>query len=199
MPSAIAHGLVGAGLAALGPPATRRAPVVALLAVVAMLPDLDVLGLRLGIPYGHPLGHRGLSHSLPFALALGLAVWLAAGPASGLGAGSGARRPARARVAIGGLAALACASHGLLDACTDAGLGVGFFVPFHDGRTFFSFRPLATSPLSLGRFFGPAGLRILANEALWIGLPGLLGLAIVLGWRRRRASGSKASGSDGAG
>lgn len=35
--------------------------------VLAVLPDLDALGMWLGIPYGHPFGHRGFTHSLPFA------------------------------------------------------------------------------------------------------------------------------------
>ena len=42
----------------------------ALALVCAVLPDLDALGLWLGIPYDHPFGHRGITHSLPFAVAL---------------------------------------------------------------------------------------------------------------------------------
>ncbi len=47
----------------------------------AVLPDLDVIGFKLGIRYADLLGHRGFSHSLLFALLMGLfgaalAPWL---------------------------------------------------------------------------------------------------------------------------
>ena len=74
----------------------------------------------------------------------------------------------RAIVALG---FFATASHGVLDAFTDAGLGVGFFVPFDDACYFFPWRPIATSPLSIGAFFNGPALRILSNELLWRGLP----------------------------
>ena len=38
----------------------------------AVLPDLDVIGFKLGIRYADLLGHRGFSHSLLFALLMGL-------------------------------------------------------------------------------------------------------------------------------
>jgi len=31
---------------------------------VLWLPDVDVLGLVMGIPYDHMLGHRGITHSV---------------------------------------------------------------------------------------------------------------------------------------
>ncbi|MFN2645972.1 MAG: metal-dependent hydrolase, partial [Burkholderiales bacterium] len=33
----------------------------------SMLPDLDVIGLRLGVSYASEYGHRGFTHSLLFA------------------------------------------------------------------------------------------------------------------------------------
>jgi membrane-bound metal-dependent hydrolase YbcI (DUF457 family) len=33
-----------------------------------LLPDVDVIGLIVGIPYEHVMGHRGFSHSLLFAV-----------------------------------------------------------------------------------------------------------------------------------
>jgi len=53
---------------------------------------------------------------------------------------------------------------------TDAGRGVGFFLPFDTERYFFPFRPLATSPIGIGRFFERAG-PILMNEFRWLFLP----------------------------
>ena len=158
MPSAFAHLAVGTALATALPRSHQRIVIAITLAALAAAPDLDVVGFRLGIPYAHPLGHRGLTHSIPFAAFVGLLslpIW---------------RRyaPADANLAAA-LTFLAVASHGLLDAFTDAGLGVGFAIPFENGRYFSPFRPLATSPLSVGAFFSWHGLAILANETLWIG------------------------------
>nr|WP_317191512.1 metal-dependent hydrolase [Hymenobacter negativus] len=89
----------------------------------------------------------------------------------------GQRPPAR-RLAL--LLFLATASHGLLDAMTTGGLGVAFFSPWHPERYFFPFRPIKVSPLSIRGFFGAKGLRVLASEALWVGLPCLL----LLGWQQ---------------
>lgn len=150
-----------------------------MLVVLAILPDLDVLGFYAGIPYGHPLGHRGFTHSLLFALMLGFgSAALSFRDASLCGARG---------FAIALLCSLACASHGILDAITDAGLGVGFFIPFHDGRYFFSWRPLRTSPLSIGAFMSANGLAILANEAWYVGIPTAAAAALSLALRQARS------------
>ena len=74
MPSAFSHAIVGSTLVACGLP-RPHARLVALGAVVAAVPDLDVLGIAVGWGLDHPLGHRGLSHSLVVAIALaGLAT-----------------------------------------------------------------------------------------------------------------------------
>ena len=177
MASAITHAFVGAALASAAPRALPRARLTLLLAVLAALPDLDVIGQRLGIPYAHPLGHRGFSHSLVFALLIGSAAALVS-----------FRRPGQPRAAALALAVAATASHGLLDALTDAGLGIGFFIPFDTGRYYFSWRPLPTSPLSVGAFLGARGAAILREEILSVWLPTALlsgGLALIR--RRTRA------------
>ena len=43
-------------------------------AILAVIPDLDVIGMRYGIPYGDMFGHRGFTHSLFFAVVL---AWIA--------------------------------------------------------------------------------------------------------------------------
>jgi inner membrane protein len=48
---------------------------------------------------------------------------------------------------------LATASHGVLDAMTDGGLGVAFFSPFDNRRYFLPWRPIVVSPISIARFF----------------------------------------------
>jgi inner membrane protein len=76
---------------------------------------------------------------------------------------------------------LATASHGVLDAMTDGGLGVAFFSPFYNGRYFFPWRPIRVSPIALGRFFTPRGYLILRNEFFWIWLPaGSFALAVLI-------------------
>ena len=76
------------------------------------------------------------------------------------------------------------ASHGALDAATDGGKGVAFFAPFDTTRYFFAFHPIAVSPLSPARFFGPRGLAVLRSETLWIGLPSAALVALSQTFRR---------------
>ena len=74
MPSIFSHAVAGV---ACGNAYARRAQPFKfwlLIALCAMLPDVDVVGFALGISYGDMLGHRGLTHSLPFALLVGFAV-----------------------------------------------------------------------------------------------------------------------------
>ena len=177
MASAFGHAALGATLGKLLLPERRYQPYWLAAAVCAALPDVDALGYRLGVPYGSLWGHRGLTHSL-----------LAAAVVAGLGAGLGqlARRggrPPAGRLAL--LLFLATASHGLLDALTTGGLGVAFFSPWELKRYFFAFRPIQVSPISIRAFLGGKGLRVLASEVLWVGLPcvGLLGLQA---WLRQR-------------
>ena len=138
MPSAFAHAAVGATLATALPPAARPRLFLLVLAAAAAAPDLDVILHHTGVAYHHPLGHRGFTHSILFAGLAGAAsfpVWRR----------FGAQQPALA----GTLTAAAVLSHGLLDMFTDAGLGIGLFIPFENGRYFAPFRPLMTSPLSV--------------------------------------------------
>lgn len=179
MASAFTHAVVGAALAGLEPGPRIRLAVV--LAVLSVLPDADVIAFRFGIPYEHPFGHRGFTHSVPFALLCGaITPWLV---------GDSWRPGSRDGWRIAGLGFLATASHGVLDALTSGGLGVGFFVPFSAERFFFPWRPLLVSPLTVGRFFSPTGLRILASEVLWVWLPlaAVVGLARLARRRPKRA------------
>ena len=107
----------------------------ALALVCAVLPDLDALGLWLGIPYDHPFGHRGITHSLPFAVALADVGALLA-PTLGV----------EAPIAFWVLLPSA-ASHGLLDALTNGGLGIALFAPFSSRRYFLPWRVIEVSPL----------------------------------------------------
>jgi inner membrane protein len=178
MATAFTHALVGSALAVAAPAGTPRARLALALAALAVLPDIDVLGFHLDIPYEHWIGHRGLLHSLAFAACAGV-----------LTAALAFRDPPRGSRrwwVVAGLLALATASHGLLDAFTDGGLGVGFWLPFHDARSFLPWRPLPASPLSLGAFMGAQGCAILAAEARWL-WPPVLVLAGALALLRRHS------------
>ena len=166
MASAFGHAALGATLGKLLLPARHHWPYWVAAAVCAALPDVDSVGYRLGVPYDSLWGHRGLTHSL-------LAAALVAAVGTGLGQLAGpARRPPAGRLAL--LLFLATASHGLLDAMTTGGLGVAFFSPWELKRYFFGFRPIKVSPISIRAFLGLKGLRVLASELWWVGMPCLL-------------------------
>ncbi|MFC0676940.1 metal-dependent hydrolase [Lysobacter korlensis] len=173
MPTIITHGLVPLALgAALG--AARIPPrLLAAGAVVAMLPDADVIAFMLGIPYADAFGHRGASHSLAFAAALGLLAALAAPLV---------RAP---RIRAAAWIALSAASHPLLDAFTDGGLGVALWWPVDGARVFAPWRPIEVSPIGAG-FFSRRGAVVMASEMLWVWLP-LIAATLALRLRRPRA------------
>ena len=144
----------------------------ALALACAVLPDLDALGPWLGIPYEHPFGHRGFTHSLPFAVAL-------AGAGSLLAPSLGAD----ASIAFWVLLASA-ASHGLIDALTNVGLGIALFSPFSSRRYFLPWRVIEVSPLRPAVLFSKRGLHVLRSELRWVWTPclvvALAGLAVRL-------------------
>ena len=166
MPTILAHAAVpiaiGLGLG------RRKIPagLVAAGIMLAMLPDLDIVGLVSGIPYHDQFGHRGASHSLIAALALALAGTLAS------------RMLAVSAMRVFIFLFVSAASHGLLDAFTDGGLGVALLWPFADERIFAPVRPILVSPIGLS-FFSPEGLRVLISEAQYVWAPCVL-LAVLL-------------------
>ena len=176
MATAFTHAFVAGSLAGLPRHAPERFRLVLAAAACGVWPDVDVIAFALGIPYDHPWGHRGATHSIAFAIATGLVVaWF------GFRRGAGDRR----WLGIAALLAVATASHGILDAFTDAGLGIAFAWPFDDARHFAPWRPLATSPIGISRFFDGPALAILSNEFVWVGLP-WTGFLIATAWVRRR-------------
>jgi inner membrane protein len=94
------------------------------------------------------------------------------------------------RIALWTYFFLATASHGLLDAMTDGGLGVACFSPFDNNRYFLPWRPIRVSPIGIGRFFSPRGLEVVRSELLWIWLPAAL-LVLSVWLIRRRAAPSE--------
>jgi inner membrane protein len=169
MATPITHALVGVGMGQLY--TSRSMPWLFWLAAagLSMLPDLDALAFRFGIPYESAFGHRGLSHSLLMALLSGGVTGLLLRDVC-----------ADSWWGLCGLFTAVVASHGILDACTDGGLGVAFFAPFDSARYFFPWRPIRVSPLG-AHFFSPAGLEALVSEVFWIWIPfGAVVLAVKL-------------------
>ena len=142
----------------------------ALMLISTILPDIDVIGFAFGIQYGDFLGHRGFSHSISFAViwAAFLVAWFF--------------REQRLRIFL--MLFLATASHGLLDAMTNGGLGIAFFAPFDNTRYFLEFRPIQVSPIGVTAFFSEWGVRVLLSEAFWIGVPCTLVLLTTRLYRR---------------
>ena len=82
---------------------------------------------------------------------------------------------------------VATASHGLLDALTNGGLGIALLAPFDDGRYFFPWTPVVVSPIGLHGFLTERGLLTLRSELVWLWLPltfAWLSIRIFLGRRR---------------
>ena len=183
MPTIFTHAAAAASLGSLYPGGRVPPRFWVLAAACAVLPDADVFGFAFGVRYGHMLGHRGLSHSLPFALLTGAAV-----ATLFFRAGAFSREWWR----LAAFFSAATASHGLLDALTDGGLGVAFFAPFDDARYFFPWRPVMVSPIGLG-FFSSYGLTVIRSELVWVWLPSAL--LFVGAFAYRRASGRDDRGS----
>lgn len=179
MASLFTHALVGFAVGKIGVNRPEPRRFAWLCAFCACLPDADVVGFAVGIRYGDLLGHRGLTHSLLFAVFLGVVLAALAFRSEKIFS------PFWWRLAA--CLALATASHGVLDAMTNGGLGIGFFSPLDPTRYFFPFRPVAVSPIGVASFFSSWGLRVILSELLWIWLPTLGVLGAVWVQRRRSA------------
>ncbi len=165
MPTIMSHAAVPiAGALVLGH-GRLTVPIVAVGIALAMLPDLDVIGFGLGVQYGEAWGHRGASHSLLAAAIFTLLV-------------AAIMRPVHFKTVA--LYLFACmASHGILDAFTNGGLGAALFWPVDGARYFAPFRPIEVSPIG-SSFFTGRGLAVLWSEffTIWLPLAGCVILAL---------------------
>ncbi|MGB5420291.1 metal-dependent hydrolase [Algibacter sp.] len=125
--------------------------------ISTILPDFDVLAFKFGIAYEHPLGHRGFTHSMVFALLWALTLMLTIGK--------------KHKFIWFWVIFLSTLSHGVFDAMTSGGEGVGFFIPFNNDRFFFPFREILVSPLGIKNFFSSWGIKVLFSEFKYIVLP----------------------------
>ncbi len=128
--------------------------------ILSILPDIDVIGFKIGIPYQHMLGHRGITHSILFAILL-----------SGIISRFFSHSFKENIFPIWVYLFFCTLSHGLFDALTDGGLGIAFFAPFSNERYFFPVRPVEVSSLTISHFFSSHGISVLKSEFLFLWIP----------------------------
>src|SRR5205085_8492740 len=176
MASAFTHGFVALALGSIWPAHPKPWRFWALAVGSSILPDCDVIGFALGIQYGDLLGHRGFTHSLLFALLWSVAVM----------SFEFRELPKLSKPWSNLLAffVVVTASHGVLDALTNGGLGVAFFAPFSRARYFFPWRPVVVSPIGVAPFFSRWGLAVIESEFVWLWLPACALMLCSWGYRR---------------
>ena len=163
MASSIGHGVVAYTISKMArDKASTKLVVVAIIS--SMLPDLDVLGFYTGVPYESMLGHRGFTHSILFAMLWAFLL---------------SKTIFRYSFSLAFPVLLTCTlSHGIIDALTTGGRGVGFFIPITGERFFFPSRFIQVSPIHISDFFGEWGIAVIRSEALYLGLPCVILLVI---------------------
>ncbi len=163
MASIFGHSAVGLTISKLIDQKNSR--LLLLIAILStILPDFDVIGFKFGIPYTHPLGHRGFTHSIIFAVLWALILMFTIGKKN--------------KLMWFLVIFLSTLSHGILDAMTSGGRGVGFLIPFDNNRFFFPFRKIIVSPLGIKNFFSEWGLQVVFSEIKYVILPCFFILAV---------------------
>ena len=163
MASLFAHGIVGYTVSKVIDDKNLKWLILAAI-FSAIFPDFDVLAFKFGIPYEHPLGHRGFTHSILFGILWALFLMLTLGRKN--------------KVVWFLVIFLSTTSHGILDAMTSGGRGVGFFIPFNSERFFFPFREIQVSPIGIQKFFSEWGLKVIFSEIKYIFIPCFLILVV---------------------
>jgi inner membrane protein len=151
--ASLGHVAVGMLVGRTLPPGSdrRTAGTMAVCAGLALLPDLDYLGVMMGLVDSGPCGHRGATHSLIVPL-LVASLAAAISPRFNL---------PRWRTAV--LCGLAVASHALLDAMTVGSRGVPLLWPFTFARFEMPWRPIPNAPCGL-HYLSAQGLRVATIE-----------------------------------
>ena len=165
MPTFVTHAVTG--LCAGKTVFSRKLPVRfwILSMILPAVPDLDVIGMVMGIPYAHFFGHRGFFHSPFFALLVGVAVtciWFREEKAF-----------SKRWWQLAAYFFLVTASHGILDAFTSGGLGIALLSPFSNQRFFAPWTPIQVSPIGFRHFFSPWGLRVMISEFVIVWIPSI--------------------------
>ena len=164
MASVFGHAIVGYTITKVS--AIKNYKWLLLLAILSsVLPDLDVLTFNFGVPYSHPFGHRGFTHSIVFAIIWAVLLMFFFGKQN--------------RVLWFVVIFFSTVFHGILDAMTTGGKGIGFFIPFNNERFFFPFRPIQVSPLGIEKFFSEWGIQVILSEVKYILIPCIIVLLIL--------------------
>jgi len=185
MPTIITHPVIAVSLSPWMLPREKLRLILITGMILTILPDVDVLGLKLGVPYLHLFGHRGFTHSIFFALLVSGVVswWLS-------------RRFSLRLPGLFFYLFLCALSHGVLDAMTNGGHGIAFLSPFSNERFFFPFQLIEVSPLSLKHFLSGRGYEVLLSELyqVWVPAMGVYFVGWMLFWGIARIN--RKSGSD---
>lgn len=159
MASIIGHGVAAYTISKAA--AYKNSKLLVVLAILsAILPDADVISFYFGIPYEAPFGHRGFSHSILFAVIWALILAFSFGKT---------KKQLYFLVIF-----FSTVSHGILDAMTTGGKGIGFFIPFSNERYFFPWQVIKVSPIGIKKFFSEWGLRVILSEIKYVLIPCLL-------------------------
>ena len=147
-------------------------------------PDLDVGLHSYGVEYEDMWGHRGMTHSIAFAIIIALVIvtWLFRRNSDG-----GCAMFSRRWWSLLAFFTLITASHGVLDAFTDGGLGIAFFSPIDDTRYFMPWTPIPVSNFGLSSMFDRYGVQVMMMEMLYVWLPVAAMCGAVIGVRRMRS------------
>ena len=184
MSTAVTHFIVGACIAAPVAAVTRSdsgvrpVALVASAGLVAAVPDLDAALFGV-VPYAHFFGHRGFFHSPFFLVLLSFAL-----SSLVLALARGVRAADWLTMFV--VFSLAGASHSVLDAMSDAGLGVMLAFPFSRARYFLPWRIFYTPPVRAALPDKALLLRMASREAALVGIS-LLASAVLTTAARRWA------------
>lgn len=166
MPSVISHAAVAVAAGVAFAPKDAPHHFWYLAIACSIISDADAIGFAFGIPYGHFLGHRGFFHSPFFGLLSSILLVGVFFRDTGLFS----KRWFFYFIFF----FLLSASHGILDAFTNGGLGIALLSPFDSTRYFFPWTPVIVSPIGAKAFLSKWGLMVIKSELLWIWLPSCL-------------------------
>jgi len=166
LPSVISHAAVGLAAGITFAPQDVPKGFWSLSLICSVIPDADVIAFSFGIPYQHLFGHRGFFHSPFFGLSLSIFIVLIFFREIEMFS--------KQWFFYLIFFFLLSASHGILDAFTNGGLGIALLSPFDKTRYFFTWRPIMVSPIGVIPFFSKWGLAVIKSELFWVWLPSSL-------------------------
>lgn len=184
MATIVSHAVIAFTLGKVFPGKEINSRVLTAGMVMAMMPDADVIGFGMGIPYESMWGHRGFTHSVLFALLFSLIITQLFSMKSKYQPGSFLK--------VSLFLFFATLSHGLIDAMTTGGLGVGFFIPFSPERYFFEYRPVLVSRIGFDGLLGPWAIAVYKSEFRYLILPCLV-ILVLSSILKKRLNGTKGS------